>query len=271
MDHPELPILWVALLLYVVAGVVAIFGQAFGRRPERAVLALLVAGLLALTLAIGLRWVRLDYGPFATMFEILVSNVWSLSLVFALVYWRLPAIRPTASVVLPLLFLMMAWLLVTDPTGSRLPPSFDTVWLWIHIGFAKVFLGAVLIAVGLAGTILLRRLSGGRVAFARMPNDASLDELAFRFMAIGLVFDTLMLISGAIWAQEAWGRYWGWDPLETAAFVTWLLLAVSLHLRVTFKPRPVLGAVLVMVVFVMGFTTFFGIPFLTDKPHQGTF
>lgn len=269
--HLELPLLWIALLAYTAAGVLAILGQIFGRRMERTVLGLVTGGLGLVSLAIVLRWMELGYGPFATMYEILISNVWSLSLIFAVTYWRLPPIRPIAAVVLPVLFVMMGWLLVTDPAGSGLPPTFDTFWLYIHIGFAKVFLGAMLVAVGLAGVVLLRHLFGGRVAFASMPGDASLDELAYRFVLVGLVFDTLMLITGAIWAQDAWGRYWGWDPLETSSFVTWVMLAVSIHLRVTFKLRPVVGATLVMAVFVVGFATFFGIPFITETPHQGTF
>jgi len=246
MSHLELPLLWMALVALTVAGVVAVLGQVFGRRPERTVLGLVTGALLLVTLAIALRWAELGYGPFATMFEILVSNVWSLLLIFAVTYWRLPPIRPIATVVLPVLFLMMGWLLVTDPTGSELPPTFDTVWLYIHIGFAKVFLGAMLIAIGLAGVVLLRRLSSGRIAFSAMPDDTSLDELAYRFVLVSLVFDTLMLISGAIWAQDAWGRYWGWDPLETSSFVTWLLLAFLIHLRLTYKPRPWVSAVLVI-------------------------
>lgn len=271
MPFTELPLLWLALLADVAAGVIAIVAQVLGRRPQRTVLLLLTAGVMLLAAAIALRWVRIGYGPFATMFEILLSNIWSLSLAFTLAYWRLPPIRPSATVVVPILFTMMAWLLVTDPAGSRLPPTFDTIWLYIHIGFGKVFLGAVLIAVGLAGVILLRRFGGREKRFARMPNDASLDELAYRFMAIGLIFDTLMLVAGAIWAQDAWGRYWGWDPLETSAFLTWLFLALALHLRVTIRPNPVISAAMVLLVFGMGFLTFFGVPFMSAAPHKGTF
>ena len=78
-----------------------------------------------------------------------------------------------------------------------------------------------------------------------------------------------MLIAGAIWAQDAWGRYWAWDPLETWSFITWLLLALALHVRVTFKPTPVRTAWMVMVVFVMAFLTFFGVPFISESTHKG--
>jgi ABC-type transport system involved in cytochrome c biogenesis permease subunit len=88
-------------------------------------------------------------------------------------------------------------------------------------------------------------------------------------MGIGIVFESLMLISGSIWAQDAWGRYWSWDPLETWALLTWLTLAFAIHMRVAAKVAPRVGAVLVMAVFLIAFLTFFGIPFVSVSPHKG--
>jgi ABC-type transport system involved in cytochrome c biogenesis permease subunit len=268
MTH-ELQLLWAALGVYVLAGTLAVTAAVLGRRPERSVLALIVLGLALHGLSLGLRWVRVGHGPFLTMFEILASNVWSLLLVFAVAYWRIRVLRPSAAVVMPILFLMMGWLLMTHPGEGHLPPTYDTTWLYIHVGFGKIFLGAVLVAVGLAGVILLRWGGLAPRAFTALPGDVQLEELAYRFLALALVFETLMLVSGAIWAQDAWGRYWAWDPLETWAFVTWLTLVFAIHLRITLKPKPVLGASLVLAVFGLAFLTFFGVPFLSTAPHQG--
>jgi ABC-type transport system involved in cytochrome c biogenesis permease subunit len=265
----ELSVLWAALLAYVVAGSTGIIGVLLRRRPERAVLGLMVLGLLLHTAAIALRWERLGHGPFVTMFEILSSNIWSMMLAFSLAYWRLPAIRPSAAIVMPLLFLVMGWLLMTSPGEGHLPPTYHTLWLYVHIGFGKVFFGALLVALGVSGVVLARGSAFGAGRFARLPPDAALSELAFRCMSIGFVFETLMLIAGAIWAQDAWGRYWAWDPLETWAFLTWLLLAGALHARLTFKLGPRAGALLVTGVFVLAFLTFFGVPFVSTTPHKG--
>ncbi|MBI2313875.1 MAG: cytochrome c biogenesis protein CcsA [Betaproteobacteria bacterium] len=265
----ELQLLWVAVACYVAAGVVAIFGVVLGKRPERTVLGLLTAALAIHGYSIGVRWERLGHGPFITLFEILSSNIWSLTLVFALAYWRYRPVRPIAAIVMPILFVMMAWLLVTDPERGHLPATYDTLWLYIHIGFGKIFLGAVLVAVGMAGVILLREAGWGIAKLARLPADDRLDDLAYRFMALGLIFETLMLVAGAIWAQDAWGRYWAWDPLETWAFITWLTLAFALHLRFTVKTSPRTGAVMILSVFALAFLTFFGVPFISTSPHKG--
>lgn len=265
----ELRILWAAVVTYVLGGSLAIFGVVLKKRPERAVLALVVLGLLLHTISLGVRWERLGHGPFITLFEILSSNLWSLTLAFVLAYWRIPQIRPAAAILMPILFVMMGWLMLSHPGEGHFPPTYRTPWLYIHIGFGKVFLGAVLVAVGISGVILLRSAGIGVEKFARLPDNARLDELAFRLMAVGLIFETLMLVAGAIWAQDAWGRYWAWDPLETWAFLTWLALAFALHARITFKTRPQTGAVMIIAVFVLAFLTFFGVPFISTSPHKG--
>jgi ABC-type transport system involved in cytochrome c biogenesis permease subunit len=265
----ELMILWAALIIYVLAGSLSIIAVLFNKRLQDFTLALICLGLTAHTAALGYRWVRLDHGPFLTMFEILSSNIWSLTLFFCLCYWRLPSVRPIAALIMPILFIMMGWLLLANPGEGFFPPTYDTVWLYVHIGFGKVFMGALLVAVGLSGLILGRRSAWLSTKFHTLPNSASLSELSFRFMALGLVFETLMLVAGAIWAQDAWGRYWAWDPLETWSFITWLILALSLHLRVTWKISPSQGAMVILVVFIIAFLTFFGVPFISMVPHKG--
>lgn len=265
----ELQVLWSAVVAYVLAGVIAVIGLLLGRKPERLTLLLMLTGLALHTAAITLRWNRLDHGPFITQFEILSSNIWSLIAIYTIAYWRISKIRPSAAVVLPLLFIMLGWLVVAHPGEGHFPPTYNTPWLYIHIGLGKIFLGGVLVAVGLAGVILLRRTTRGRQLLVQMPPNAQLDELAFRCMAIGLVFDTLMLIAGAIWAQDAWGRYWAWDPLETWAFLTWLTVAFTIHARLAYRISPATHATLILAVFVTAFLTFFGVPFISAAPHQG--
>jgi ABC-type transport system involved in cytochrome c biogenesis permease subunit len=123
---------------------------------------------------------------------------------------------------------------------------------------------ALAVVVPARWTVLSRR-------FEDMPQDDRLIELSYRFAAFAFIFDTLMLITGAIWAQDAWGRYWAWDPLETWAFLTWLALAFALHLKIWMRPAPLVWVVLSVAVFVLAFLTFFGVPFVSDSPHKGAF
>lgn len=256
--------LWAALLAYVAAG-----GFALGRGSQRAVLASLAAAIALHTVSLALRWERLGHGPFITMFEVLSSNIWSLALVFAVAYRRWPAVRPGAAFVLPILFVMMGWLLVSNPEAGHLPATYRTVWLYVHVGLGKIFLGAVLVAVGISGVLLARAAAPARRRFASLPDDTRLERLAFRFAVVGFLFETLMLISGAIWAQDAWGRYWAWDPLETWSFMTWLALGFFIHLRATRPLAPRYAALAIVGVFALAFLSFFGVPFVSTAPHKG--
>lgn len=269
MTELEQYLLWAGLIAYVIVGIAAIVGLAFRMDWSRWILGSLVLGLVLHASSIGFRWERLGHGPFVTMFEILSSNLWSLMVAFTIAYWRIPLIRPAAAVVMPLMFILMGWLLLTHPGESLLPATFRTIWLYIHVGLGKVFLGATLVALGLSGVILLRPLAWASRLFSDLPDDRRLDALSLRLMALALVFDSLMLITGAIWAQDAWGRYWAWDPLETWAFLTWLLVALSLHLRFAVRVSPRGFAWMVVAVFVVAFLTFFGVPFVSQTPHQG--
>jgi ABC-type transport system involved in cytochrome c biogenesis permease subunit len=158
---------------------------------------------------------------------------------------------------------------VTNPTDTRLPVNYETPLLWIHVLLGKVFLGCALAALGLAGVVLIRRRAAGAARFANLPNDKVLDDHAWRLMLVALVFESLMLIAGAVWAQDAWGRYWDWDPLEIWAFLTWLLLVSAVHARRTWNLGPAVGAWMIVTVFAVAFLTFFGVPFLSLAPHKG--
>lgn len=227
------------------------------------------SALASIGAGIALRWSRLGHGPFLDMFEILASSLFSLGLIYA---WALARDRlqcVAAPVVLPLLALMGLWLLTISPADTHLPPTYDTPVLWFHVLLGKLFLGCALLATGVAGVVLLRRTARGKQAFSCWPGDAALDAHAWRLMRAALVFESLMLIAGAVWAQDAWGRWWAWDPLETWAFLTWLLLAGALHARQAWHVGPRGGAGLVVLVFALAFVTFFGVPFVSLAPHKG--
>ena len=250
-------------------GTVAAWRGVFKQRvADRTVLAAILAATVLFAVAIALRWTRAGYGPFLTMYEILLSNLFSLGLLYFLVLWRIPLARAGALVVLPVFLLLGGWIVVVPAEPGQLPATYESVWLWVHVGVGKVFLAICLAATGLAGFMLMRR-AGAMKSLYELPDDRALDTLVWRMMSFAFVFHSLMLIAGAVWARDAWGHFWTWDPLETWAFVTWLVLAMTLHARVTWRIPAWGGWTLVLLVFVLAFLTFFGLPFGSIGPHKG--
>lgn len=244
----EAGLVWGALAGYAAA--------AAGARRERVAGAALAAALALHTLALALRWAAHGHGPFTTMHEILSSSLWSLALVFALAWWALPPVRAALRFAVPVWAVLGLWLLVTDGAPGHFPATYDTPLLYLHALVGKLFLGLLLVALALAWRAV--QAGSGR-----------LDELAHRFAAFAFVCHTLMLIVGAVWAQDAWGRWWGWDPLESWAFVTWLALVATLHARAAFRFGARAHAWALTAVFAIAFLTFFGVPFLSVAPHKG--
>lgn len=274
----EVPWLWSGLGAYFAATLIAIWGVVprFAgmpviktRRHEYIVLVFLVLGVTLLAIAIAERWIRIGHGPWISLFELLMSQLWSLGLIFVLLYWRLPGLRPSAVIVLPVMWILGTWVLTLEPTASHFPATYYNSWKWVHVGLGKVFLALLLAGVGLAGVLMLRQTERGKSWFKSMPSDVIVDRLAWRFMMLALVFDSLMLIAGAVWAQDAWGRYWAWDPLETSAFLTWLFLAIGLHVRLSYRVPPVISGLMIIGIFVMAFATYFGTPYISPAAHKG--
>lgn len=268
--HMGLP--WAALMAY--AG--AIGAAWWGLHPQGAATrwagfagAALAGALTLHTAALALRWLHLGHGPFTTLYEILSSNLWSLSLVFALAWWRWADVRVALAPAGLTLAVLGSWMLLADPRPGHLPPTYDTPLLYLHTIVGKLFLGLLLVSCALGAVPWLRRTAWGAAALAHAPSPARLDALAHAFAAFAFVFETLMLIVGAVWAQDAWGRYWAWDPLESWAFATWVALAAVLHARAWRRPSPDLHGLWLAGVFVIAFLTFFGVPYLSAAPHKG--
>jgi ABC-type transport system involved in cytochrome c biogenesis permease subunit len=264
---PELMWIWGGLAGYAASAAAASRRWSPRSNDHMLVIVPLSLGVLLFAAAITHRWIRVGHGPFLTLFEVLLSNLFSLGLLYALAYWRIPQIRPGAIVALPLLLVFGIWSVTTSPDPVPLPATYDNYWLWVHVVTGKVFLAALLVAVGNACVLLFRGFA--RVAHEPGFDRESLDATAWRAVSVGFVFDTLMLIAGAAWARDAWGRFWSWDPLETWAFVTWLAIGVALHLRVTYRLPAWAGWWMIVGMFVLAVLTFLGVPFVSLTVHKG--
>ena len=238
-----------ALVVYGAAlAVQLVRGEALGRRT--AVVALAVHGA-----SIVGRGVAGGHLPWSTMYEF--SSVVAFVAV-AVAVWVVP--RPSTGLVLPATLVavvatMVAALPLTTP-AAPVPPALDSSWLAIHTTAAIAASGILTVAVATTAAWLWRDAAEARAADrdlrasvtvgigrAVTPPPAASTERARttdrlstfgqRITAMGFLVWTFAVLTGAVWAEQAWGRYWGWDPKETAAFVTWLLYASALHAQAT--------------------------------------
>lgn len=243
-------------MAYAVAGLVSL------RLRHLLVGGLFLLGGALLALLITQRWIALGQGPFISMYEVLVSGLFGLSLVYGLAYLGLPGVRIGAPLVGAVLAFMGIWAMTADPGRIPLPATYGNPWLWAHVLFGKLFLGSCLIASSIAGALLFGCRDEPSEKIGPLQD-------AWRWLSLALVFHTAMLVAGAVWAQDAWGRYWDWDPLETWAFATWLSMALALHLRSIFRLSSRVQQAVLLGIFLLAFATFFGVPFLSLAPHKG--
>jgi ABC-type transport system involved in cytochrome c biogenesis permease subunit len=234
-----------------------------GRPAWPAVSGVLSVVLALLTAAVAGRWLRESQGPFLTLYDVLLSNLFSLTLVYLVAAWAVPALRRPSAIVVGFLGILGIWALTESAVAVPLPATFDNPWLWLHVTAGKLFLGLCLTAAAAALWLLLRN--------RRLPaEDGDMDAAVWLTLSLAFVCHSFMLIAGAIWAHSAWGRYWAWDSLETWTFITWLCIALLLHARVTFRRMPVTyGWSAVIAIFGLAILTFLGVPFLSVAPHKG--
>ncbi len=235
----EVALQWAGVGLYIAAAVLLVFSVVFGRaRALGWSLWLAGAGLLPHGAALVLRWIAVGHGPYMLRYEILSSNAWVAMAVIVAVLARRPAWAAVGVVAVPLAILSVAIGLFSNPEIRDLPPTLRSIWLAFHIIFAKVSAAAFLFSLWSAVLVLLRERRSPPAWIERAPRLAALDALVVRSAGFGFIFWTVTIAAGAIWGNQAWGRYWGWDPIETWALVSWITWGSFLHLRLFFKLGP---------------------------------
>jgi cytochrome c-type biogenesis protein CcsB len=220
-----------------------------GRLAERAGVAgvaLTVLGLVLHAVSIAIRGTAVDAVPWSNMYEFASVAGAVGVLAFLAVLWKAPAIRHLGGfVLLPVVLLMFLAGTVLYSKAQPLVPALQSYWLAIHVTLVSIAEGALMTSAVLTVLYLVKqrhdRLDGtpgytprtiGLLA-ARLPAAATLDKVAYRIVAFAFPLYTVAIICGAIWAEAAWGRYWGWDPKETWAFIVWVVYACYLHARAT--------------------------------------
>ena len=228
-------ILWSAVSCYVLASLLNTYGTVFGKEVyERRGLAAALAGLVAHAAGIVYWWTVVGHVPYMSRNEVVSSDAWVMMAAF-LVFSRLyPKVGRAAVIVFPSVFLLIALSIIFTPEVRTLTPIFFSVWLIFHIGFYKIALGTIIIALAFSIFYILKK----RTRFnwlQRLPELPVIDLYAYRFAGFGFIFWAIAMLAGSIWAYNAWGRFWGWDPVETWSLITWIVFGIYLHLRRFFR------------------------------------
>jgi ABC-type transport system involved in cytochrome c biogenesis permease subunit len=246
-------LLWLALIAYVVHLVRG------GRWAGWAATGSAVIAGGALTVGLVQRSLTAGHWPLTTRYEFALCFIWAIVAVYLLfeASWRE---RRAGSFVLAVT-LLVATYAITRPAADRaaapLLPALRSVWLQIHVLTAMIGYAAFGVAAGLG---VMRLVCKGNSS--RWPAAEEIERAMERAVALGFPWLTLAILTGAIWAQKAWGRYWGWDPKETWALITWLWYLLILHVRPLrrWRGRPL--AALVVVGLGVVLFTFVGVPWL---------
>lgn len=230
---------WVTFI-YLAAGILYLARTVTGRTAlGRAATWVGAGGLAAHTFSLALRWIEsyrlgIGHAPLSNFFESLVFFSWSIMLIYLIIEFRTKD-RALGMLVVPLAFICLAYASLSPGVDSKiqpLVPALKSNWLLSHV--LTCFLGYAFFTV--AFCLGVARLwkgrsgnPGGGLNF--LPDLEMIDDLIYQNSFLGLVIFTLGIITGAVWAQRAWGSYWSWDPKETWSLVTWIVYAAMVHAR----------------------------------------
>lgn len=214
-------------------------------RPGRALgiaMSVTTLGLALQLVGIVLRGVAAGRVPWANMYEFTVVGTFVAVLTFRLLTLRRD-VRFLGAFVLGLSVVALGLGLTAfyTPAGA-VEPALQSYWLVIHVTIAVIATGMFTVGVSASGLQLLKqaredgspRLSHPRFGMLdQLPSVRALEGLAFRINAVGFVLWTFTVMAGAVWAEHAWSRFWGWDPKEVWSFIVWVVYAAYLHARTT--------------------------------------
>jgi cytochrome c-type biogenesis protein CcsB len=221
---------------------------------EKWVLGLITVSFLFISIFLILRTIRTGHGPFTSMYEFAIAFVWGILLMGILFSWKYRNIIINLPALIISILLMIYASNLSAVASPLVPALQNSVLLSAHVFSAVIAYGAFTIGFITSIFYIIPRKN----RFSLLPDLDALENISYHSVIIGFPFMTLVIILGALWADIAWGRYWGWDPKETASLVTWLIYAGYLHSRVIRGWRGRKTALLLIIGFIAVVLTFFG-------------
>jgi cytochrome c-type biogenesis protein CcsB len=230
----------------------------------------LTSGILQ-TLYILSRYLIAGYTPITSQHEAVTFFAWSVTWAYLSFHWRY-SMRNFGTFVSILVLIMLIIAASVSRSFNPLSPALQSLWLPVHAGVSVMAYGFLALAFcgGIMYLLQERELKSKRFGFffSRLPSLESLDQLGSHCLTAGFVLLTLGIITGSIWARQAWGTYWHWDPKETWSLITWFLYAAQIHQRFTAGWRGKRAAVMAIIGFLAVLFTLWGVTFLLGGVHS---
>ncbi|MBR0081237.1 MAG: c-type cytochrome biogenesis protein CcsB [Clostridia bacterium] len=263
-------ILFIAVLALYFAAMILYFIYIASKKETVAKIAIVlqIAGLALHTVAIVCRGIGAGRLPLTNQYEFATAFAWGLCLVsmIFLLRFRFPVLGAFSA---PIVFLIIGYAALQNKQVNELMPALQSNWLGFHVSTAIIAYGSFGVAFVLSILFLLRdRAQEGSFWDRHVPDKEKLDLISYRSVTLGLLFLTFCIITGAIWAERAWGSYWSWDQKEVWSLVTWLVYAAYLHLRIRRGWRGKAAAIFAVIGFACVIFTYIGVNTFLPSVHS---
>lgn len=237
--------------------------------------------LVVQTIGIGLRWyesyqIGIGRAPLTNMYESVIFFAWAIIALYLFIEYKFKS-RIIGAFTVPFAFLAMAYASL-DSTITKgitpLVPALQSNWLIAHVVTCFIGYAAFSIAAGLGLMYLIKNRFGPSPTdkqdgiIASLPPLKVIDSITHNVMIFGFIWLTIGIVTGAIWANSAWGTYWSWDPKETWSLITWFVYAITLHARFTRGWSGTRIAWLSILGFISVIFTYYGVNFLLSGLHS---
>ncbi|TCQ08017.1 c-type cytochrome biogenesis protein CcsB [Serpentinicella alkaliphila] len=229
---------------------------------------LIMAGVAFHTISLFSRSVQASRLPLSNQYEFATSFAWGISVSF-IAFEKKYKFKALGTFVTPLILLVAFYAAMQSREIRPLMPALQSRWIVLHVSTAIFSYGAFAVACAVSFMYLIRDyFKNDPFIMKYIPDFKVLDNISYRAIALGLVMLTVVIVSGAIWAEKAWGRYWQWDPKETWSFITWVIYAIYLHVRLSRGWKNKKAAIFAVLGFIAILFTYIGVNTLLSGYHS---